>query len=71
MSYTLTAFMRMAGANLDTVAFELRVKVAGKAEVSCVTKGKANANLKITVECSFPKKSEAPAAWKNPDQTAQ
>ena len=54
-SYTLNAFRQMAGANVDKVTLEFGVKVAGKAGVPYVTKGTADANLKITVECSFPK----------------
>ncbi|NMF86220.1 CU044_2847 family protein [Nodosilinea sp. P-1105] len=54
-SYTLNAFRQMAGANVDKVTLEFGVKVAGEAGVPYVTKGTADANLKITVECSFPK----------------
>ena len=39
------------------VTLEIEVKVAGEAGVPYVTKGTADANLKITVECSFPKES--------------
>lgn len=56
-SYTLNAFRQMAGANVDKVTLEFGVKVAGEAGVPYVTKGTADANLKITVECSFPKES--------------
>ena len=56
-SYTLNAFRQMAGANVDKVTLEFGMKVAGEAGVPYVTKGTADANLKITVECSFPKES--------------
>ena len=56
-TYTLNAFRQMAGANVDKVTLEFGVKVAGEAGVPYVTKGTADANLKITVECSFPKES--------------
>ena len=56
-SYTLDAFRQMARANVDKVKLEFGVKVAGEAEVPYATKGTADANLKITVECSFPKES--------------
>ena len=56
-SYTLNAFRQMAGANVDKVTIEFGMKVAGEAGVPYVTKGTADANLKITVECSFPKES--------------
>jgi hypothetical protein len=54
-SYTLNAFKQMAGANVDKVTLEFGMKVAGEAGVPYITKGTADANLKITVECSFPR----------------
>jgi hypothetical protein len=54
-SYTLNAFRQMAGANVDKVTLEFGIKVAGEAGLPYVTKGSADANLKVTVECSFPK----------------
>ncbi|MEP0949566.1 MULTISPECIES: CU044_2847 family protein [Cyanophyceae] len=56
-SYTLNAFRQMAGASVDKVTLKFGVKVAGEAGVPYVTKSTADANLKITVECSFPKES--------------
>ncbi|MGF1537212.1 MAG: CU044_2847 family protein [Elainellaceae cyanobacterium] len=53
-TYTLDAFRQVAGANIDKVKLEFGVKVAGEAGVPYVTKGTADANIKITVECSFP-----------------
>lgn len=52
--YTLNAFKQMSGANVDKVTLEFGIKVAGEAGVPYVTKGTAESNLKITVECSFP-----------------
>ena len=52
-SYTLNVFRQMAGANVGKMTLEFWVKVAGGAGVPYVTKGTANANLKITVVCSF------------------
>lgn len=54
-SYTLNSFRQMAEANVDKVTLEFGIKVAGEAGVPYITKGTADANLKITVECSFPK----------------
>ncbi|PSN17546.1 hypothetical protein C7271_17175 [filamentous cyanobacterium CCP5] len=51
--YTLNAFRSMAGANVDKVTLEFGIKVGGEAGVPYVTKGTAESNLKITVECSF------------------
>lgn len=54
-AYTLNAFKQMAIANVDKVTLEFGIKVAGEAGIPYVTKGTAESNLKITVECSFPK----------------
>jgi hypothetical protein len=56
-SDTLTAFRQTAGANIDKVTLESGMKVTEAAGVPYVTNGTADANLKITVECSFPKQS--------------
>ncbi|NES80290.1 MAG: hypothetical protein F6K10_01760 [Moorea sp. SIO2B7] len=53
-AYTLNAFKEMATANVDKVTLEFGVKVAGEGGVPYITKGSAECNLKITVECSFP-----------------
>ncbi|MBD2115099.1 CU044_2847 family protein [Nodosilinea sp. FACHB-141] len=45
----------------DKMTLECGVKVAGEARVPYLTKGTADANLKITVECSFLRKAEASA----------
>jgi hypothetical protein len=46
---------KRAIANVDKVTLEFGIKVAGEAGVTYVTKDTAESNLKITVECSFPK----------------
>ncbi|MEM9264700.1 MAG: CU044_2847 family protein [Cyanobacteria bacterium P01_F01_bin.13] len=53
-AHTLNAFKNMATANVDKVTLEFGITVAGEAGVPYVTKGSAECNLKITVECSFP-----------------
>lgn len=53
-NYALNAFKQVGGANIDKVTLEFGVKVAGEAGVPYVTKGTADATLKVTVECSFP-----------------
>lgn len=55
-AYTLNAFKDMATANVDKVTLEFGITVAGESGVPYVTKGSAECNLKITVECSFPEK---------------
>ncbi len=57
-TYTLNAFKEMAVANVDKVTLEFGIKVSGKAGIPFVTSGTAESNLKVTVQCSFPKKSE-------------
>lgn len=54
-SHTLDAFKQLAGANVNKVTLEFGIKIAGEAGIPYVTKGTAESNLKITVECSFPK----------------
>ena len=56
--YTLDAFADVARANVDKVTLEFGIQVAGEMGVPYVTKGSAESNLKITVECSFLKESE-------------
>jgi len=52
--YALGAFKQVAIANIDKVTLEFGIKVGGEAGIPYVTKGTAESNLKITVECSFP-----------------
>ena len=51
--HTLSAFKDMADANIDKVTLEFGIRVSGEAGVPYVTKGAAESNLNITVECSF------------------
>ncbi|GET41841.1 CU044_2847 family protein [Microseira wollei] len=57
-NYTLNAFKEIANANVDKVPLEFGIKIGGETGIPYVTKGTAESNLKITVECSFPKKPE-------------
>jgi hypothetical protein len=52
-NYTMNAFRDMACANVEKVTLEFGIKVGGEAGVPYVTKGTAESNLKIIVECSF------------------
>lgn len=56
-TYTMNAFKDMATANVEKVTLEFGLKVGGEAGVPYVTKGTAESNLKITVECSFDQRS--------------
>ena len=51
--HSLSAFKDMAYANVDKVTLQFGIRVGGEAGVPYVTKGTAESNLSITVECSF------------------
>jgi hypothetical protein len=55
--YTLNAFRELAVADVDKVKLEFGISVSGEAGIPYITKGEVGSNLKITVECSFPKQS--------------
>ena len=57
-NHTLSAFKDMAHANVDKVTLSFGIRVSGEAGVPYVTKGTAESNLSITVECSFDKDKE-------------
>jgi len=54
-STTLNAFREISGANINKVTLEFGIKIGGEADIPYVTKGTAESNVKITVECSFQK----------------
>nr|WP_267871741.1 CU044_2847 family protein [Nostoc sp. CHAB 5715] len=56
--YSLNAFKKIPIANIDKVTLEFGIKVGGEAGIPYVTKGTAESNLKVTVECSFPDQLE-------------
>jgi hypothetical protein len=58
-NYTMNAFRDMACANVEKVTLEFGIKVGGEAGVPYVTKGTAESNLKIVVECSFDDRPKA------------
>ncbi|WP_434687499.1 CU044_2847 family protein [Pseudanabaena minima] len=47
-------------ANIDKVTLKFGIKIAGEAGIPYITKGTAESNLEITVECSFPKHQPTP-----------
>jgi Trypsin-co-occurring domain 1 len=51
--YTLQAFKEMANANVNKVTLQFGIRIGGEAGVPYVTRGTAESNLNITVECSF------------------
>lgn len=57
-TYTLKAFQDMANANVNKVTLEFGIKIGGEAGIPYITKGTAESNLKITVECSFPERKK-------------
>ncbi len=52
-NHTMRAFQDMAHGNVDKVTLEFGIRVGGEAGVPYITKGTAESNLSITVECSF------------------
>jgi len=58
-SSTLNAFKQVkSSASIDKVTLEFGIKVGAEAAIPYITKGTAESNLKIQVECSFPKDKE-------------
>jgi hypothetical protein len=57
-THTLSAFKDMSQGNVDKVTLQFGIRVGGEAGVPYVTKGTAESNLSITVECSFDKKDQ-------------
>lgn len=53
--YSLNAFKQIPIDNINKVTLEFGIEIGGEAGVPYVTKGTAKSNLKITVECSFPR----------------
>ena len=51
--YVLNAFQDLGNGNVDKVNLEFGLKIAGSAGIPYITEGSAEANLQITVECSF------------------
>ena len=54
-THTLNALKKVTDANIDKVTLEFGITVGGEAGVPYVTKGTVESNLKIKVECSYPK----------------
>ena len=52
---TLNSFEQVSNVNIDKIRLEFGVEIGGEAGIPYLTKGTAKSNLKITVECSFPK----------------
>ena len=57
--YSLNAFKDFGAANVDEVTLEFGVNLSADAGVPYIANGKAQSNLKITVKCSYGKKTEA------------
>lgn len=51
--YVLNAFRELGSGNVDKVNLEFGLKIAGSSGIPYITEGSAEANLQITVECSF------------------
>lgn len=55
VNYTLNAFKQVADANINKVTLEFGVTMSAEGGIPYITQGKVAGNLKVTVECSFPK----------------
>lgn len=51
--YVLNAFKELGSGNVDKVSLVFGLKIAGSSGVPYITEGSAEANLQISVECSF------------------
>lgn len=51
--YVLNAFKELGSGNIDKVNLVFGLKIAGSSGVPYITEGSAEANLQISVECSF------------------
>ncbi len=51
--YVLNAFRELGSGNVDKVNLVFGLKIAGSSGIPYITEGSAEANLQITVECSF------------------
>ncbi|MBT9317847.1 CU044_2847 family protein [Leptothoe spongobia] len=51
--YVLNAFKELGSGNVDKVNLVFGLKIAGSSGIPYITEGSAEANLQITVECSF------------------
>lgn len=56
-THTLKAFKAMSTENITKVTLEFGLTISGEGGIPFITKGSAESNLKITVECEF-KQSE-------------
>jgi len=57
-TYTLGAFKNLAIAEISEVSLEFGVKVNGTSGVPFIASGTTECNVKISVKCTFPKKSD-------------
>lgn len=55
-TYSLKAFKSMSTENIKKVTLEFGIKIGAEASIPYITKGTAESNLKITVECELAKK---------------
>ncbi|MBX2862872.1 MAG: hypothetical protein KTR27_04900 [Leptolyngbyaceae cyanobacterium MAG.088] len=51
--YVLNAFQELGSGNVDKVNLVFGLKIAGSSGIPYITEGSAEANLQISVECSF------------------
>lgn len=57
--YTLNAFKDAALADVEKVTLEFGMNVSGSGGVPYIAAGTMGCNIKVTVECAFPKRQQA------------
>jgi hypothetical protein len=69
--HTLNAFRDAALADVQKVTLEFGVNVSGVGGVPYIATGTMGCNIKVTVECAFPRKPSASAQPAVPQQQSQ
>ena len=57
-TYTLNAFKQVAIAEVSEVTLKFGVNISSEAGIPYIANAKGGCNMKITVKCEFPKKTE-------------
>lgn len=68
--YTLNAFKDAALADVEKVSLEFGVNVSGSGGVPYIAAGTVGCNIKVTVECAFPKRQPQASQTAQPHPSA-
>jgi hypothetical protein len=69
--YTLNAFKDAALADVEKVTLEFGMNVSGSGGVPYIAAGTMGCNIKVTVECAFPKRQPPASSMQQATQPAQ